>query len=78
MKTTGNTILISGGGSGVGMAFAHRLHDLGNTVIVAGRREKALQQTIAGRLKMAAVQVDIEDDEAVRRFTEQVTRELRT
>src|SRR3546814_2613700 len=37
--------------------------------------EKALQQAIAGREKMAAAQLDVKEDEAVRRFAEQVTRE---
>jgi uncharacterized oxidoreductase len=33
MKTTQNTILVTGGGTGIGEALAHRFHDLGNTVI---------------------------------------------
>jgi short-subunit dehydrogenase involved in D-alanine esterification of teichoic acids len=49
MKTSGNTILITGGGSGIGQALAQRFHDLGNIVIIAGRRTEALQRTIAGR-----------------------------
>ncbi|GLX69388.1 SDR family oxidoreductase [Paenibacillus glycanilyticus] len=44
MKMTGNTILITGGGSGIGLAFAERFVREGNTVIVTGRREKVLQE----------------------------------
>ncbi|MFC4810155.1 SDR family oxidoreductase [Paenibacillus sp. GCM10023250] len=44
MKLTGNTILITGGGSGIGLAFAERFAKAGNTVIVTGRREDVLRQ----------------------------------
>jgi uncharacterized oxidoreductase len=44
MKLTGNTILITGGGSGIGLAFAERFAKAGNTVIVCGRRETVLEQ----------------------------------
>ncbi|MNM40563.1 NADP-dependent 3-hydroxy acid dehydrogenase YdfG [compost metagenome] len=43
MKLSGNTILITGGGSGIGLAFAERFIKAGNTVIVSGRREHVLQ-----------------------------------
>lgn len=44
MKLSGNTILITGGGSGIGLAFAQRFIQAGNTVIATGRRENVLQQ----------------------------------
>ena len=42
MKHSGNTILITGGASGIGLAMAKRFAEEGNTVIVCGRREQAL------------------------------------
>jgi uncharacterized oxidoreductase len=44
MKLSDNTILITGGNAGIGLAFAERFIDAGNTVVVCGRREEALQQ----------------------------------
>jgi uncharacterized oxidoreductase len=64
MKTTGNTILITGGGSGIGREFARQFHDLRNTVIVAGRRMAALEETILGREHMHAMQLDIVNPDA--------------
>ncbi|RRJ62802.1 SDR family NAD(P)-dependent oxidoreductase [Paenibacillus oralis] len=43
MKLSGNTILITGGSTGIGLAFAERFIKAGNTVIVCGRREDALE-----------------------------------
>ncbi|MBC3943278.1 SDR family oxidoreductase [Sphingomonas albertensis] len=72
MKRTGNTILITGGGSGIGEALAHRFHDLGNTVIIAGRRQDALDKAIEGRADMHAVTLDVEDPAAIAAFAKTV------
>ncbi len=61
MKTTGNTILITGGGTGIGEALAHRFHDLGNTVIIAGRRLDTLEKAIGDRPRMHALTLDQDD-----------------
>src|SRR5215831_10776384 len=43
MQTTGNTILITGGTSGIGLSFAEEFNRLGNRVIICGRRKERLQ-----------------------------------
>ena len=68
MKLTGNTVLVTGGGSGIGQALAWRFHALGNAVIVAGRRQEALDETVAGREGMHAYTLDIDDPWAIEEF----------
>jgi len=75
MNQTGNTILITGGGSGIGQALAHRLHDAGNHVIVTGRRREALGQAIAGRPRMSAYVLDVTAADAVAAFARQLLAE---
>lgn len=72
MKTSGNTILMTGGGSGIGEALAHRFHDRGDTVIIAGRRQAALEQAAAGRDRIHTVVLDVEDAAAVDAFGKRV------
>ena len=75
MKTSGKTILITGGGSGIGEALAYRFHDLGNTVIVAGRRAEALERVTNNRPGMRAMPLDIADSGDIAAFAQRVVAE---
>lgn len=75
MKNSGNTILITGGGSGIGEALAHRFNDAGNTVIVAGRRRAALEASIAGRANMYAIELDVTSPPAIADFARRLLAE---
>ncbi|HEY0258050.1 MAG TPA: SDR family oxidoreductase [Candidatus Methylacidiphilales bacterium] len=73
MKMQGNTILITGGGSGIGRGLAEAFHALGNKVIIAGRRQSVLEETTDANPGMASVTLDLTDAAAIRAFAEEVT-----
>lgn len=76
MKITGNTILITGGGSGIGRALAHAFHAKGNSVIVTGRRKDALDETVAGQDGITGRVLDMEDAGAIAAFGTEIARDF--
>nr|WP_319799574.1 SDR family NAD(P)-dependent oxidoreductase [Lichenihabitans sp. PAMC28606] len=72
---TGNTIFITGGGSGIGRALAEAFHKRGNTVIVSGRRKERLQAVLDANPGMAAIELDITDPGSIVRAAATLTAE---
>jgi len=76
MKTTDNTILVTGGGSGIGRRLAEAFHKLGNQVVIAGRGQKTLDETTAANPGMKSVTLDVSDPKSIQSFAAQVTKEF--
>src|SRR6202140_1927899 len=76
MKPTDNTILITGGGSGIGRGLAEAFHRLGNQVIIAGRGQKTLDETTGANPGMKSVTLDVSDPKSIQSFAAQVMKDF--
>lgn len=68
MSLTGKRVLVTGGGSGVGAALAQGFAAAGAEVVIAGRRQDALDRVAAGQAGLRAIAVDVTDEAGVARL----------
>jgi len=76
MQMTGNTILVTGGGSGIGRGLAEAFQTRGNQVIIAGRRQEVLEEVVTANPGMKWATLDIESAEAIKGFAAQLERDF--
>ena len=72
MELQGNTIFITGGGSGIGRALAEALHKRGNKVIISGRRKGHLAQTVEANPGIESIELDVSDPASIRRVAKEL------
>jgi uncharacterized oxidoreductase len=75
MNLTGNTIFITGGGSGIGRALAEALHKRGNKVIISGRRKGHLAAVVTANPGIEAIALDIADPDNIKNVTKKLIQE---
>lgn len=76
MKLSENTVLITGGSSGIGLEFAKKLSDLGNTVIITGRNQAKLDHVKKQYPNLFAYKSDVTNQDEIRSLYSDVTKDF--
>jgi uncharacterized oxidoreductase len=76
MKLTNRTILITGGSAGIGLAFALKFQELGNRVLVTGRRQAVLDDVKARHPALHTIRSDVADPAQVAALAETIKRDF--
>lgn len=75
MQTSGNTVLITGGGSGIGLSLTKAFLNQGNKVIICGRTLEKLEKVKADYPGLEIIQCDVQDDEQIKAMLEKCNSE---
>ena len=73
MQWKGNTILVTGGGTGIGRGLAESFHRLDNRVVIAGRRQEPLQEVAQANPGIEFLTLDQGDGADISRFATELT-----
>ncbi|MBX9769180.1 MAG: SDR family NAD(P)-dependent oxidoreductase, partial [Bdellovibrionales bacterium] len=76
MELSGNTILITGGTSGIGLEMVRQFSVLGNTILVTGRNQAKLDQAKKQFPKIHTFQSDVSDPKAINELYEKVIKQF--
>jgi uncharacterized oxidoreductase len=76
MKLKGNTILITGGSSGIGFEIAKQFLDRDNQVIITGRNEQKLQSAKEKLNGVTAIASDVSSPDEIGTLYQQITKDF--
>jgi len=76
MKTTNNTVLITGGSAGIGFEIARLLSEKGNRVIITGRNKERLQKAVSKLPTVTAVVSDVTSEKDVKELRQRIERDF--
>lgn len=76
MKTTNNTVLITGGSAGIGFEITKLLSEKGNDVIITGRNKERLQQAASKLKHVTAIASDVSNEADVNHLVDKLSADF--